>query len=114
MKFHPLGDRVVVRRIKDEVKTSGGILIPETAQEKPQEGEVIAVGPGALNDNGQRVAPEVKAGEPASLPDLPPPGMQQPYADTPPPDTTVCGFRANLKPVKAPDEVRGHLLNTLV
>ena len=58
--------------------------------------------------------PELEAGEPASLLDLPLPVMQQPLADTPPPDTTVYGFRANLKPVKAPDEVRGHLLNTLV
>jgi len=62
MKFRPLGDRVVVRRVKEEQKTSGGIIIPETAQEKPQEGEIIAVGPGALDDNGKRVAPEVKAG----------------------------------------------------
>ena len=63
MKFRPLGDRVVVRRIKEEQKTSGGIIIPETAQEKPQEGEIVAVGPGALDDNGKRVAPEVKPGD---------------------------------------------------
>ncbi|MEY4880384.1 MAG: hypothetical protein RJB62_1853, partial [Pseudomonadota bacterium] len=63
MKFRPLGDRVVVRRVKEEVKTAGGIIIPDTAQEKPQEGEVIAVGPGALDDSGKRVAPDVKAGE---------------------------------------------------
>jgi chaperonin GroES len=63
MKFRPLGDRVVVRRVKEEQKTSGGIIIPETAQEKPQEGEIIAVGPGALDDNGKRVLPEVKAGD---------------------------------------------------
>ena len=63
MKFRPLGDRVVVRRVKEEHKTSGGIIIPETAQEKPQEGEIIAVGPGAIDDNGKRVAPEVKAGD---------------------------------------------------
>src|ERR1700685_1093744 len=63
MKFRPLGDRVVVRRVKEEEKTAGGILIPETAQEKPQQGEIIAVGPGALDDNGKRVAPEVKAGD---------------------------------------------------
>jgi chaperonin GroES len=63
MKFRPLSDRVVVRRVKEEEKTSGGIIIPDTAQEKPQEGEIIAVGPGALDDNGKRVAPEVKAGD---------------------------------------------------
>ena len=63
MKFRPLGDRVVVRRVKEEEKTSGGIIIPDTAQEKPQEGEIVAVGPGALDDNGKRVAPEVKAGD---------------------------------------------------
>jgi chaperonin GroES len=63
MKFRPLGDRVVVRRVKEEQKTAGGIIIPETAQEKPQEGEIIAVGPGALDDSGKRVAPEVKAGD---------------------------------------------------
>jgi chaperonin GroES len=49
--------------VKEEQKTAGGIIIPDTAQEKPQEGEVIAVGPGALDDNGKRVAPEVKAGD---------------------------------------------------
>ena len=54
---------MVVRRVKEEQKTSGGIIIPETAQEKPQEGEIIAVGPGALDDDGKRVAPEVKAGD---------------------------------------------------
>src|SRR3954470_23653677 len=63
MRFRPLGDRVVVRRVKEEQKTAGGIIIPETAQEKPQEGEIIAVGPGALDDSGKRVAPEVKAGD---------------------------------------------------
>ena len=63
MKFRPLGDRVVVRRVKEDQKTAGGIIIPETAQEKPQEGEVISVGPGALDDNGKRVAPEVKVGD---------------------------------------------------
>ena len=63
MKFRPLGDRVVVRRVQEEQKTSGGIIIPETAQEKPQEGEIVAVGPGALDDSGKRVAPEVKAGD---------------------------------------------------
>jgi chaperonin GroES len=63
MRFRPLGDRVVVRRVKEEVKTAGGIIIPDTAQEKPQEGEVVGVGPGALDDSGKRVAPDVKAGD---------------------------------------------------
>ena len=63
MSFRPLGDRVVVRRVKEDQKTPGGIIIPETAQEKPQEGEIISVGPGALDDIGKRVAPEVKAGD---------------------------------------------------
>ena len=63
MRFRPLGDRVVVRRVKEEQKTAGGIIIPETAQEKPQEGEVISVGPGALDDDGKRVTPEVKPGD---------------------------------------------------
>src|SRR5258708_8978713 len=63
MKFRSLGDRVVVRRVKEEQKTSGGIIIPETAQEKPQEGEIIAVGPGAIDDNNKRVPPEVKTGD---------------------------------------------------
>ena len=63
MKFRPLGDRVVVRRVKEDQKTPGGIIIPDTAQEKPQEGEVISVGPGALDDAGKRVAPEVKQGD---------------------------------------------------
>ena len=63
MKFRPLGDRVVIRRVKEDQKTAGGIIIPDTVQEKPQEGEVISVGPGALDDNGKRVGPEVKAGD---------------------------------------------------
>ena len=63
MKFRPLGDRVVVRRVQEDQKTPGGIIIPETAQEKPQEGEVVSVGPGALDENGKRVSPEVKAGD---------------------------------------------------
>src|SRR5258706_2994722 len=63
MIFRPLGARVVVRRVREEKKTAGGIIIPEPAQEKPQEGEIIAVGPGALDDNGKRVAPEVKPGD---------------------------------------------------
>ena len=62
-KFRPLHDRVVVRRITAEEKTSGGIIIPDTAKEKPQEGEVVAVGPGARNEQGQIVALDVKAGD---------------------------------------------------
>jgi chaperonin GroES len=54
---------VVVRRVKEDQKTAGGIIIPDTVQEKPQEGEVISVGPGALDDNGKRVPAEVKAGD---------------------------------------------------
>ena len=63
MKFRPLGDRVVVRRVKEDQKTPGGIIIPDTVQEKPQEGEVIAVGPGAPDNNGKLVPTTVKAGE---------------------------------------------------
>jgi chaperonin GroES len=63
MKFRPLHDRVVIRRLSAEEKTSGGIIIPDTAQEKPMEGEVIAVGPGARNEQGQIVALDVKAGD---------------------------------------------------
>ena len=63
MKFRPLGDRVVVRRLAEEQKSLGGIIIPDTAQEKPQEGEVIAVGPGGRDEHGKRIAPEVKAGD---------------------------------------------------
>ena len=61
MKFRPLHDRVVIRRVNAEEKTSGGIIIPDTAQEKPMEGEVIAAGAGARNEKGQIVALEVKA-----------------------------------------------------
>ena len=63
MHFRPLHDRVVVRRIDAEEKTSGGIIIPDTAKEKPQEGEVFAVGPGARDDKGTLVALSVKAGD---------------------------------------------------
>ncbi len=63
MKFRPLHDRVVIRRIEAEEKTSGGIMIPDTAKEKPIEGEVIAVGPGARNEQGQIVALDVKEGD---------------------------------------------------
>jgi len=63
MKFRPLHDRVVVRRITAEEKTAGGIIIPDTAKEKPMEGEVIAAGPGARNEQGQLVALDVKSGD---------------------------------------------------
>ena len=63
MKFRPLGDRVVVRRIKEDTKTAGGIIIPETAQEKPQEGEVIAAGNGTKADDGTITPLDVKAGD---------------------------------------------------
>ena len=63
MKFRPLHDRVVVRRIEQEDKTSGGIIIPDTAKEKPMEGEVIAVGPGGRDENGKLVPIDVKAGD---------------------------------------------------
>jgi chaperonin GroES len=61
--FRPLHDRVVVRRVESEAKTKGGIIIPDTAKEKPAEGEVVAVGPGARNDKGDLVALDVKAGD---------------------------------------------------
>jgi chaperonin GroES len=63
MKFRPLHDGVVVKRIEAEEKTRGGIIIPDTAKEKPQEGEVIAVGPGARDDSGKLIALELKAGD---------------------------------------------------
>ena len=63
MKFRPLHDRVVIRRITAEEKTAGGIIIPDTAQEKPMEGEVVAAGPGARNELGAVVALDVKAGD---------------------------------------------------
>jgi chaperonin GroES len=63
MKFRPLADRIVVRRIDAEEKTSGGIIIPDTAKEKPQEGEVLAVGPGARDDGGKLIALDVKVGD---------------------------------------------------
>jgi chaperonin GroES len=63
MSFRPLHDRVVVRRLTAEEKTAGGIIIPDTAKEKPMEGEVIAVGPGARNEAGALVALDVKAGD---------------------------------------------------
>ncbi|WP_374469279.1 co-chaperone GroES [Phenylobacterium sp.] len=63
MAFRPLGDRVLVRRVEEEEKTRGGIIIPDTAKEKPQEGEVIAVGPGARDENGKVQALDVKPGD---------------------------------------------------
>ncbi|GAU86816.1 co-chaperone GroES [Bosea sp. BIWAKO-01] len=63
MKFRPLHDRVVVRRLDGEEKTKGGIIIPETAKEKPQEGEVVAVGPGARDEAGKLVTLDVKKGD---------------------------------------------------
>ncbi len=63
MKFRPLGDRVVVKRVQEETKSAGGIIIPDTAQEKPQEGEVVAVGPGGRDEKGDRITPEVKVGD---------------------------------------------------
>ena len=61
--FRPLHDRVVIRRLEAEEKTKGGIIIPDTAKEKPQEGQVVAAGPGARNERGELVALEVKAGD---------------------------------------------------
>ena len=63
MKFRPLHDRVVVRRVDSETKTAGGIIIPDTAAEKPQQGEIIAVGPGARDETGKITALDVKKGD---------------------------------------------------
>ncbi len=63
MKFRPLHDRVVVRRLEEEERTKGGIIIPDTAKEKPQQGEVVAVGPGARNEEGKLVTLDVKEGD---------------------------------------------------
>src|SRR5271166_4532013 len=63
MKFRPLHDRVVVRRLEAEEKTAGGIIIPDTAKEKPMEGEIVAVGPGARDENGKLQELDVKAGD---------------------------------------------------
>jgi chaperonin GroES len=63
MKFRPLHDRVVVKRVAEEEKTKGGIIIPDTAKEKPMEGEIVAVGPGARDEKGALVALDVKAGD---------------------------------------------------
>ncbi len=62
-KFRPLHDRVLVRRVKEEEKTKGGIIIPDTAQEKPQEGEIIAVGPGGRDEAGKLIELDVKIGD---------------------------------------------------
>ncbi|NOQ46361.1 MAG: co-chaperone GroES, partial [Desulfobulbaceae bacterium] len=63
MKIRPLNDRILVKRLEGEEKTAGGIIIPDSAKEKPAEGEIVAVGPGKLNDAGERVAMDVKAGD---------------------------------------------------
>ncbi len=63
MKFRPLHDRVVVKRVDSETKSAGGIIIPDTAAEKPQEGKVVAVGPGARGEDGKVVALDVKVGD---------------------------------------------------
>ena len=63
MNFRPLHDRVLVRRVEAEEKTAGGIIIPDTAKEKPQEGEIVAAGPGARNEKGELVPLDVKAGD---------------------------------------------------
>ena len=63
MSFIPLHDRVLVRRIEGDAKTSGGLIIPDTAKEKPQEGELVAVGVGARDEDGDRIAMDVKAGD---------------------------------------------------
>ena len=63
MKFRPLHDRVVVRRVEEDTKTKGGIIIPDTAQEKPMQGEVIAVGPGGRDESGKLIPIDVKAGD---------------------------------------------------
>ncbi|MBJ7446337.1 co-chaperone GroES [Brevundimonas sp.] len=63
MAFRPLGDRVLVKRVEEESKTKGGIIIPDTAKEKPQEGEVVAVGPGVRDERGTVNALELKAGD---------------------------------------------------
>jgi chaperonin GroES len=63
MKIKPLDDRVIVVRVDKEQKTTGGIIIPDTAKEKPQEGKVVAVGPGKRDEDGKRIPPEVKKGD---------------------------------------------------
>ncbi|HEY5765706.1 MAG TPA: co-chaperone GroES [Candidatus Deferrimicrobiaceae bacterium] len=63
MKVRPLQDRILIKRVEEETKTKGGIIIPDSAKEKPQEGLVVSVGPGKVTDSGNRVVPEVKAGD---------------------------------------------------
>ena len=63
MKIRPLNDRILVQRVEEEEKTAGGIIIPDNAKEKPVEGKIVAVGPGKLNDAGERVALQVKKGD---------------------------------------------------
>jgi chaperonin GroES len=63
MKIRPLNDRILVKRLEEEVMTKGGIIIPDSAQEKPAEGEIVAVGNGKMDDSGKRIAIEVKVGE---------------------------------------------------
>ena len=63
MTFKPLRDRVLVRRVEEEAKTAGGIIVPDTAKEKPMEGEILAIGPGARDDKGTRIPPGVKVGD---------------------------------------------------
>ena len=63
MKLRPLGDRILVKRIKEEEKTKGGIIIPDTAKEKPQQGEVVAVGPGGRDESGKLIPIDLKAGD---------------------------------------------------
>jgi chaperonin GroES len=63
MKIRPLNDRILVKRLEEEEKTAGGIIIPDSAKEKPAEGEVVAVGPGKMNDAGERMAMDVKVGD---------------------------------------------------
>ena len=63
MKIRPLQDRIIVKRVQEEERTKGGIIIPDTAKEKPMEGEVIAAGPGKIMEDGKRIAPDVKKGD---------------------------------------------------
>ena len=63
MTFRPLGDRVVIKRVEEQAKSKGGIIIPDTAKEKPQEGEVVAVGPGLWDEDGKRIPMELRAGD---------------------------------------------------
>ena len=63
MKIRPLNDRILVKRLEEETKSKGGIIIPDSAKEKPAEGEIVAVGPGRTNDKGDRIAMQVKVGD---------------------------------------------------